>query len=130
MFFQFSNLNKFLVGALIAVAVFFGLPVFAEEEISPAEISAVAEIVTGDAPQINTGQAISLSDTVSEVNTNQASLASEASPVSTPEEISEEIITETEISNENEAAVENNVETVADTGNNSASGGDGGSNGE
>ena len=130
MFFQFSNLNKFLVGALIAVAVFFGLPVFAEEEISPAEISAVAEIVTGDAPQINTGQAISLSDTVSEVNTNETEQEVSSTNNETSVENPAGIVLETDVSNENEAVVENNVATVAETGNNNASGGDGGSNGE
>src|SRR3989338_437651 len=67
MFFQFSNLNKFLVGALIGIAVFFGLPVFAEEEISQ-EIITETEISNENEAAVENNV-----ETVAETGNNSAS---------------------------------------------------------
>ena len=153
MFFPSLKNRKYFTGALIALLVFSFTPAFAEEEVlsvetpAPIEETVVlietpspAEITTGDAPQIDTGQAVSVSDITSEVNTNEAELTTEpvqtestavpeiSSASSTAEVLNkslllplDEVFASTTISNENEAVVENSATTTAETGSNSIS---------
>ncbi|MEK7526842.1 MAG: hypothetical protein AAB537_00275 [Patescibacteria group bacterium] len=130
MFFQFLKNKKYLAGVLITLLAFSFTPVFADEVLpateTPAPIEETAVPVETPPPtEIVTGDAVSLSDTTNEMNTNEAELTTDNQPAQTEVEettptLLEEVFASTTISNENEAVVENNVETTAETGNNSA----------
>ena len=76
MSFQFSKRNKYLVAGAIILLAFAFTPVFADELTNdqlPTTDNQTAEIITGDA--------VSVSDTGNDLNTNEAQITTNKSEI-------------------------------------------------